>query len=56
MTPLTRERIAQMSEDFPYENGDIFVRAVDYINDPRVDPSAARSILDQNASALLGVG
>jgi 6-methylsalicylate decarboxylase len=45
-----------LGTDFPYENGDIFVRAVDYINDPRVDPSAARSILDHNASALLGVG
>ncbi len=39
-----------------YENGDIFVRGVDYIRDPQIDPSAARAILDQNASALLGVG
>ncbi len=42
-----------LGTDFPYENGDIFVRAVDYINDPQIDPSAARAILDQNASALL---
>ena len=34
----------------------IFLRAVDYINDPQIDPDAARAILDQNASALLGVG
>jgi 6-methylsalicylate decarboxylase len=45
-----------LGTDFPYENGDIFVRAVDYINDPRIDTSAARAILDQNASALLGIG
>ena len=45
-----------LGTDFPYENGDIFVRAVDYINDPQIDTSAARAILDQNASALLGTG
>jgi aminocarboxymuconate-semialdehyde decarboxylase len=45
-----------LGTDFPYENGDTFVRAVDYINDPQVDPNAARAILDQNASALLGIG
>ena len=45
-----------LGTDFPYENGDIFVRAVDYINDPQIDPSAARAILDQNASVLLGIG
>jgi predicted TIM-barrel fold metal-dependent hydrolase len=45
-----------LGTDFPYENGDIFVRAVDYINDPQIDTSAARAILDQNASALLAIG
>jgi predicted TIM-barrel fold metal-dependent hydrolase len=45
-----------LGTDFPYENGDIFLRAVDYINDPEIDPGAARAILDQNASALLGIG
>ena len=45
-----------LGTDFPYENGDIFVRAVDYIHDPEIDPNAARAILDQNASALLGIG
>ena len=45
-----------LGTDFPYENGDIFLRAVDYINDPQIDPDAARAILDQNASALLGIG
>jgi predicted TIM-barrel fold metal-dependent hydrolase len=42
--------------DFPYENGEIFVRAVDYISDAQIDPAAARAILDQNATALLGIG
>jgi len=45
-----------LGTDFPYENGDVFVRAVDYVNDPQIDTSAARAILDQNASALLGIG
>ena len=45
-----------LGTDFPYENGDTFIRAVDYINDPRIDPAAARAILDHNASTLLGTG
>jgi 6-methylsalicylate decarboxylase len=44
-----------LGTDFPYQNGDIFVRAVDYIRDPQIDPAAARAILDQNAGALLGI-
>jgi hypothetical protein len=51
------ERTASSSHtDFPYENGDAFIRAVDYINDPQIDTIAARAILDQNAGALLGIG
>jgi 6-methylsalicylate decarboxylase len=45
-----------LGTDFPYENGDTFLGAVNYINDPQIDPDAARGILDQNASALLGIG
>jgi predicted TIM-barrel fold metal-dependent hydrolase len=45
-----------LGTDFPYENGDIFLRAIDYINDPQIDTGAARAILDQNASELLGIG
>ena len=45
-----------LGTDFRYENGDIFVRAVDYISDPQIDPGAAMAILDQNAGALLGTG
>jgi aminocarboxymuconate-semialdehyde decarboxylase len=45
-----------LGTDFPYENGDIFIRAVDYISDPPIDAIAARAILDQNAGALLGIG
>ena len=44
-----------LGTDFPYENGDIFARAIDYIRDPQIDTAAARAILDQNASALLGI-
>jgi 6-methylsalicylate decarboxylase len=45
-----------LGTDFPYENGDVFVRAVDYIDDPQIGTTAARAILDHNASALLGIG
>jgi 6-methylsalicylate decarboxylase len=45
-----------LGTDFPYENGDTFVRAVDHINDSQIGASAARAILDKNASALLGIG
>jgi 6-methylsalicylate decarboxylase len=45
-----------LGTDFPYENGDMFVRAVDHINDPQIGANAARAVLDQNASALLGIG
>jgi 6-methylsalicylate decarboxylase len=45
-----------LGTDFPYENGDAFVRAVDHINDTQIGASAARAILDKNASALLGIG
>ncbi len=45
-----------LGTDFPYENGDTFVRAVGYISDPQIDPAAARAILDHNATALLGTG
>jgi predicted TIM-barrel fold metal-dependent hydrolase len=44
-----------LGTDFPYENGDTFVRAVDYIRAPQIAPAAARAILDQNAGALLGI-
>jgi len=45
-----------LGTDFPYENGDTFLRAIHYINDPRIGADPARAILDQNASALLGIG
>jgi 6-methylsalicylate decarboxylase len=45
-----------LGTDFPYENGDMFARAIHYINDPQIDASAAWVILDHNASALLGIG
>ncbi|MGN2638773.1 amidohydrolase family protein [Nocardia takedensis] len=44
-----------LGTDFPYENGEIFLRAIDHINDPAIDPAAAAMILDTNAAALLGL-
>ncbi|MFJ4653217.1 amidohydrolase family protein [Nocardia sp. NPDC088792] len=51
---LGAERLL-LGTDFPYEAGDIFVRAIEYINDPSIDPAAAKLILDANAQALLGI-
>lgn len=44
-----------LGTDFPYENGEHFLRAVDHFNDPHIDASEARAILDQNASGLLNI-
>ncbi|MBS1878444.1 MAG: amidohydrolase [Actinobacteria bacterium] len=44
-----------LGTDFPYEAGDIFVRAIDFVNDPSIDSAVARAILDENAAALLGI-
>jgi 6-methylsalicylate decarboxylase len=44
-----------LGTDFPYEKGDTFLHAVDYINHPQIDVSAASAILDQNANALLDI-
>jgi 6-methylsalicylate decarboxylase len=43
-----------LGTDFPYEDGERFVRAVDYIIDA-TDPSDAHAILDANAEALFGL-
>jgi hypothetical protein len=29
-----------LGTDFPYENGDIFLRAVNHVNDPEIGPNA----------------
>jgi 6-methylsalicylate decarboxylase len=44
-----------LGTDFPYENDDTFVRAVDHIKDSEIDASDALAILDQNAGALLSI-
>ena len=43
-----------LGTDFPYEDGDTFVRAVDYVMDV-ADPGEAHAILDANAMALFGL-
>jgi aminocarboxymuconate-semialdehyde decarboxylase len=45
-----------LGTDFPYEDGDIFVRAIDYISDPRIAPEDAERILARNAQHLFGFG
>ena len=43
-----------LGSDFPYEDGDTFVRAVEYIIDA-TEPAEAHSILDANAMALFRI-
>jgi predicted TIM-barrel fold metal-dependent hydrolase len=50
----SRDRLL-LGTDFPYEAGDVFVRAVDYITDPRITHSEASAILESNATALFGI-
>jgi len=44
-----------LGTDFPYEDGDTFIRAVGYVNDA-ADPAEARAILEGNAMTLFGIG
>ena len=50
------EKSAKLFREASLLGARVIDTAVDYINDPRIDPDAARAILDQNASALLGIG
>jgi predicted TIM-barrel fold metal-dependent hydrolase len=43
-----------LGTDFPYEDGDTFVRAIDYVADA-ADPEQQRAILELNAMALFGL-
>ena len=44
-----------LGTDFPYEAGDVFVRAVDCITDPHITEHEANAILQGNATALFGI-
>ncbi|MFI5634053.1 amidohydrolase family protein [Streptomyces sp. NPDC051664] len=44
-----------LGTDFPYEDGEVFLRAVDYIADSGLAPEEATMILDTNAANLLGL-
>lgn len=41
-----------LGSDFPYENGDLLVRAVQYVCDETIHPEDARAILEENAHRL----
>jgi hypothetical protein len=48
-------RGAVLGTDFPYEAGDVFVRAIKYITDPQINEHEANAILESNATALFGI-
>jgi predicted TIM-barrel fold metal-dependent hydrolase len=45
-----------LGTDFPYEAGDVFVRAVDYISASGLPADQTEAILERNAMELLGIG
>ena len=45
-----------LGTDFPYEAGDVFVRAVDSISAAGIPADQAEGILERNAMELLGIG
>jgi 6-methylsalicylate decarboxylase len=45
-----------LGTDFPYEAGDVFVRAVDYISASGLPAGQAEAIFERNAMKLLGIG
>ncbi|WP_329294358.1 amidohydrolase family protein [Streptomyces sp. NBC_01455] len=44
-----------LGTDFPYEDGEVFLRAVDHIADSGLGPEEVTMILDTNAADLLGL-
>lgn len=44
-----------LGTDFPYEDGKVFLRAVDHITGSGLTPEEATMILDTNAADLLGL-
>ncbi|MFG2476165.1 amidohydrolase family protein [Streptomyces fagopyri] len=44
-----------LGTDFPYEDGEVFLRAVDHIADSGLSPEEVTMILDTNAAHLLGL-
>jgi predicted TIM-barrel fold metal-dependent hydrolase len=45
-----------LGTDFPYENEDVFVRAIDYITASGILTDRAEAILETNAAELLSIG
>jgi aminocarboxymuconate-semialdehyde decarboxylase len=43
-----------LGSDFPYEAGDVFVRAISHIADSGIPTERGTAILDRNAMELLG--
>jgi predicted TIM-barrel fold metal-dependent hydrolase len=51
---LGADRIC-LGSDYPYENGELFNRAIQYVTDSGLKPADAEKILDHNAAAVLGI-
>jgi len=51
---LGAERIV-LGSDYPYEGGELYDRAIQYIHDAGLKPGEAEKILDHNAAAVLGM-
>jgi 6-methylsalicylate decarboxylase len=51
---LGADRIV-LGTDFPYEGGELFNRAIEYIRESNLKPEDAEKILDHNAAHVLGM-
>jgi aminocarboxymuconate-semialdehyde decarboxylase len=51
---LGAERIV-LGSDYPYEGGELYDRAIQYIHDAGLKPAEVEKILDHNAAAVLGM-
>jgi 6-methylsalicylate decarboxylase len=45
-----------LGTDFPYENGELYTRAINYISDAGLKPADIAQILDRNGAAVFGLG
>jgi aminocarboxymuconate-semialdehyde decarboxylase len=44
-----------LGSDFPYENGELYNHAIQYISESGLKPGDAEKILDRNAAYVLGL-
>ena len=44
-----------LSSDYPYEGGELYNRAIQYVSDSGLKPATSEKILERNATYVLGL-